>query len=238
MASGSPTVSMADVPKNFAAHVYHFSGSPWRGGATRTVRKLKAETEKRIANMGGRLMFDGDGHYKVRDEYVEKILKNCRSGEFNYLCLIGYSWGACITDVAAALGEQGIPVDLMIYIDPLNWSKKGLSYGDVPANVRQAYRFYTGDLFMHSRRDIAPMDPVHTICTNVQLSTPWYLWPMPLGRHIYAPSRLTDLIPELIAFGAKGDLPSFRFTKVVGMDRSGSPIYRAGKTSGWMVAIR
>jgi hypothetical protein len=124
----------------------------------------------------------------------------------------------------------------MIYIDPLNWSKKGLSYGDVPANVRQAYRFYTGDLFMHSRRDIAPMDPGHTTCTNIQLATPWYLWPIPLGRHIYAPSRLTNLIPELIALGVKGDLPSFRFTKVVSVDRSGSPVYRVGKASGWMVA--
>lgn len=216
-------------------YVYHFSGSPWRGGATRTLRRLKANTQRRVGQDGNRLVFDIDGHFSVVDEYVEKITQSYRRGEFNFLCLTGYSWGACISDIADALGTNGISVDLMIYIDPINWSRKGLSYGDVPANVRQAYRFYTNDLFMHSRRHIAPLDPERTACTNLKLATPWFLWPIPLARHLSAPSRVTDLIPELIARAMNGNLDSIRFTKEVGKDESGKPVYEVAKTSGWVL---
>ena len=220
-----------------SGRVYHFNGSPIRYGSTRSIGALKAETERRAAASGNTLVFDIGGHFSKVDDYVRKIAADYEGSGVDFLCLTGYSWGSCVNDVAAALEQRHIPVDLLIYIDPINWTARRLSYGDVPRNVRRAYRFFTSDLMVHSRRDIAAVDPADTQCWNVRVKTPWYLWPIPLGRHISAPGHLTALIAELIVQAMNGSPDAIRFTKQVGIDRTGTPVYEVSKTNGWLVTM-
>ncbi len=219
-----------------SGRAYHFNGSPIRYGSTRSIGALKVETERRAAAAGNTLVFDIHGHFSKVDDYVRKIAADYEEESVDFLCLTGYSWGSCVNDVAAALEKRHIPVDLLIYIDPINWTARRLSYGDVPRNVRRAYRFFTSDIMIHSRRDIAAVDPVDTQCWNVRVKTPWLLWPIPLGRHMSAPGRLTPLIAELIVQAMNGNADAVHFTKQVGVDRTGAPVYEVSKMNGWLVA--
>jgi hypothetical protein len=82
-------------------------------------------------------VFQDDQWQKVSDQIAEKYRNdpNCEP-----LVLVGHSYGADdVIRIARQLGEQGIPVDLLVTLDPVTPPA-------VPANIKLCYNIYQPNL--------------------------------------------------------------------------------------------
>jgi hypothetical protein len=130
---GEIKASQLDASGRGAGAVYLLRG--WRGLWSSGMDDLAGE----LRESGVSAAVYADVQWKP---LAGQIVEDARSGRVHSpLVLIGFSYGADdVIDIARVLEGRGIPVDLLITIDPVTPSR-------VPRNVRECVNFYQSNGF-------------------------------------------------------------------------------------------
>lgn len=144
-----------------------------RAGRTYLVRGIFTPVCLGIDRMARELRSDGldaSAHsYVQANEIVQTIEKARATGKREPIVLIGYSTGSnTVYGLAKSLGRAGIPVDLLVSIDPLPSSS-----ARVPANVRRAVNYYhriVPGIPLLAGRAASAEDPIATRLENIDFA--------------------------------------------------------------------
>ena len=104
--------------------------------------------------------------------YYEKEIVELRKREPNArIVVLGFSYGAgLVRDIACAVGTHGIDIDLLVYVDGVEWNDRPLVR---PKNVRKVV-----NILAYNRRD------KHNIAEaeNLRYNDVWHFGPWPIRR--------------------------------------------------------
>lgn len=123
--------------------------------------------------------FASDAFDKVKGDVMSFINENYDAESGEKLIISGYSWGGDTSvEIAEALKEAGVSVDLLITVDAAKGPRSGGDIGDgvdrvIPDNVKEATNYYQdkpSSIRSHGAEATAA-DPTKTSVMNVKVTT-------------------------------------------------------------------